>query len=271
MDVVDQVLQYAEAGLPVLPLHAIIRGSCSCRVESCTSAAKHPITRHGKDDATTDQGVIAEWLARFPGCNWGVRPPVGVVVLDIDPRNDGDRTLAELEKQHGAIPPTLAARTGSGGRHIWLTYNGPARGKLGQGIDVKTNGGYLVAPPSVHACGGTYAWEDTRPAAYAPQWVKDILNPPRVRRPRLGQGALAPLEGFLLKNREQGDRNRRLYWAACRAVEQGADPHGLLDAAVSIGLAEAEALATIRSAERSAGAGRALPRVQATDDFLKGA
>lgn len=272
MDALDQVLQYADAGMGVMPLHAIVRGACSCRVPDCTSAAKHPITRHGKDDATTDRGTIAEWAARYPGCNWGVRPPVGVVVLDVDVRSGGLDTLAALQAEHGAIPATLTARTGSGGWHHWLTYNGPARGKLGTGIDVKGNGGYLVAPPSVHACGNPYTWTDTRAAAYAPQWVKDILNPPRVRRPIYTDGSvLDPLVKFVGGGLAGTDRNKRLFWAACRAAEKGADPMGLLDAAVNVGLAEAEAIATIRSAERTAANTGPAPRAAATSDFLKGA
>lgn len=262
-DAAEVIPAYARAGLPVLPLHTMRGGRCTCRRSDCAvlpdgttvgSPAKHPLTGHGKDDATTDIGVIAEWLARWPGCNWGVRPPAGVVVLDVDVRSGGPEALADLEGRHGALPATLTARTGSGGRHLWFSYNGPTRGRLCTGVDIKSNSGYVVVPPSVHACGGTYEWVDQRPAAYAPQWVKDILNPPIVRRAaRPGGGSLEPLVRFVSASTE-GERNRRLYWAACRAAEKGLDPEPLVEAAVTSGLTPASAAASARSA------GNAVPR-----------
>jgi hypothetical protein len=277
MDVADMLTGYAEAGLGVLPLHSISpkTGRCTCwplcwrctkavrdgvaRDATCTcggrdcgkNAAKHPRTRHGKDDATTDLGQIAEWLATWPGCNWGVRPPEGVVVLDIDPRNGGDITLAELEMTHGKLPRTLTAITGSGGYHIWLTYDGTPKGKLGEGIDIKSHSGYLVAPPSVHASGGTYAWTDQRPAAYAPTWVHDLMNPPRATRHGRGGGLDALVRR--VEKAGEGERNSLLFWAACRAAERGLDPQPLRDVALRIGLDERETDRTITSALRTIG------------------
>lgn len=242
MDAAELIPAYARAELPVLPLHSIdpetarctclpmcwrcarygFDPDCQCAVRECTrNAAKHPRTRHGKDDATTDLGQIAEWFGLWPDCNWGIRPPVGTIVLDIDPRNGGDVTLAALLAEHGDLPPTLTARTGSGGQHIWLSYNGPARGKLGEGIDVKSHGGYVVAPPSVHASGGRYEWTDQRSAAYAPGWVKAILNPPvTIRHGRRSGGSGDALARFV-ESRAYGEINDAVYWAACRAAEGG--------------------------------------------------
>lgn len=249
---VEQIIpSYAAAGVAVLPLHSVQDGRCSCG-RDCPTPAKHPRTRNGKDDATTDLGTVAEWMARWPGCNWGVRPPKGVVVLDVDPRNGGDVALAELEMRHGRLPATLTAVTGSGGLHIWLTYNGPARGKLCAGVDVKTNTGYLVAPPSRHISGGTYYWRDQRPAEYAPRWVTTILNPP-VKRTYVsptGNGSIDALVRYVA-NSGEGDRNRHLFWAACRAFESGHEPTPIADAAVTAGLTTAEVTATIRSAART--------------------
>lgn len=258
MDAADIIPAYAAAGLPVLPLHGTRPGGyCSCGrpagtgPRDCHSPGKHPLTRRGKDDATTDPDQIGQWLARWPACNWGVRPPLGVIVLDIDPRNGGDTALADLEQRHGPLPATLTARTGSGGEHRWLTYRGPARGRLCTGVDVKTNSGYLVAPPSVHACGGTYVWLDDRPAAPTPRWVATVLNPPAPRLPYRPGGRIEPLVRFVAAGPE-GERNRRLFWAACRAVEAGIDPAPLIDAAVGVGVVAPAAAATVRSAARAA-------------------
>lgn len=219
----DLVTGYIGAGVEVLPLHTMKNGGCTC-LRTCPSPAKHPITEHGKDDATTDPTTVAEWLARYPGCNWGARPPIDCIVVDVDPRNGGDSSLDDLQNKHGHLPPTRTARTGSGGLHIWFSYRGPARGKLAKGIDIKTNSGYVVMPPSRHASGGTYEWTTELPPAYAPQWLKDIINPPVVHRaprpPRgdIGDKRIAGLVEFVA-SRTYGEVNDALYWAACQADE----------------------------------------------------
>lgn len=255
-EAVELVTEYLAAGIGVFPLHGVDEhGRCTCG-RACPSPAKHPLLGlahrgddplrstckgecgklgHGLHDATTDPGQVAEWLVRHPGCNWAIRPPVGVLVVDVDPRNGGDATMAEFAAKHGPLPSTLTARTGSGGLHIWLSYNGPTRGKLGVGVDVKVNSGYLVAPPSRHICGGTYEWINHSPAAYAPQWVKNIMNPPRDLRPLpRGKGDGKGLIGKVASC-QMGEINDVLYWAACRAAEQG-----ILDAIEDELLAAAE-------------------------------
>lgn len=243
----ELVSEYIAAGIAVFPVHGVRNGRCTCN-RACPSPAKHPLLGlahrpddprrdtcrgecgqhgHGLHDATTDPGQVAEWLARYPHCNWAIRPPTGVIVLDVDPRHGGDTALADLERRHGPLPATLTARTGGGGLHHWLTYHGPTRGKLCAGVDVKTNTGYLVAPPSTHICGGTYTWTDQSPAAPAPAWVRAVMNPPRRQHPppqhpppRNGQGRGDPLVEFV-RTRTPGLINDGLYWAACRAAEQG--------------------------------------------------
>lgn len=251
MDAATLVPGYARAGVAVLPLHRVLDGRCTCRKE-CATPGKHPMLIHGAKDAATDIGQIAEWMARWPQCNWGGVPPRGVVILDIDPRNGGDTSLADLEQQHGTLPSTLTARTGSGGTHIWLTHKGPARGKLAQGIDVKKVGGYVVLPPSIHACGEPYTWTNTAPATTAPRWVSLILNPPITRHSLAvqGTGNVAHLVNFLLTANE-GTRNDRFYWACCRAVENGDDLAPLIDTAEAIGLSRLEAEATAESAHHA--------------------
>lgn len=244
MDAADLIPQYANSGMAVFPLHAMKDGHCTCWRDCGRDAAKHPLLGlahgrndplrstcrgecgrlgHGLHDATTDLGQIAEWLAAYPGCNWGVRPPVGVIVVDVDPRNNGDASLAKLELQHGPLPPTLTAKTGGGGWHYWLGYNGPTRGKLAEGVDIKGNSGYVVAPPSNHASGGVYEWLDMRPAAHAPGWVKAIMNPPIRRRPPVQGGGQGSGQGLIsyVESKKFGEINDAVYWAACRANETG--------------------------------------------------
>jgi len=255
-------VRYATSGLAVLPLQSIRDGRCTCGT-GCKSPGKHPLTRHGKDDATTDLTQVTMWWDRWPWANVGIRPPAGVVVLDVDPRNGGDVALRELCRQHAQLPQTLTARTGSGGLHIWLAYAGRARGQLCRGVDVKTERGYVVVPPSLHISGRRYEWLMALPTARAPRWVRRLLAPPSLpvhRSLRTGggdrdAGLVRTVAGAL-----EGSRNRVLYWAACRAHERGSAPAllaELLAAAVSAGLSESEARQTIRSAARSAQGGGA--------------
>lgn len=247
--------QYARAGLPVLPLHWPTAAGCSCRHPECKNVGKHPLAGlvpHGKDDATTDVEVVGDWWTRCPAANIGVRPPVGIVVLDVDPRNGGEDTLRQLVERHGALPETLTCRTGSGGLHVWLSYGGKARGRLAAGIDVKTNAGYLVAPPSLHATGGRYEWVHQGRTAPAPQWVRDLLVPPKVspmgNRPKGCGGTAEGALGWLARQGE-GYRNHALWWVACVSLESGErDLTAVREVAESIGLDRCEIEKTLASA-----------------------
>lgn len=267
LPVLDAALDYAARGLPVLILHGIRNGACTCTAgpECDRSPGKHPRTAHGKDDATADPRVIRRLLDRWPDSNIGIRPIPGLVVLDVDPRNGGDRTLAALERQHGELPRTRTAITGSDGLHYW--WKGTATvGTIGAGLDVKTAAGYVVAPPSVHLSGGTYAWCDESATAPAPAWLAALLAPAPPARPTRPLrpervGTRQDVAGILAVTlaAQQGGRNAALHWSACRLWERVADGRltehqveGMLtDAASSIGLSDRETRATIASARRS--------------------
>lgn len=156
---------YANRGRPVLPLHSVHNGACTCRLrERCNSAGKHPRCRKGVHAATTDPGVIAAWWKRSPKANIGIATgkPSGIDVLDIDPRNGGDDSLRELEKTNGALPETAMSITGRLGYHYLFRHNPEVRNypqSLVNGMDIKTTGGYIVAPPSLHSSGRKYCWE----------------------------------------------------------------------------------------------------------------
>jgi hypothetical protein len=109
----------------------------------------------------------------------------GLVVLDIDPRHGGDETLADLERQHSALPSTIESITGGGGRHIYFAHPGGQvkSHSVVPGVDVKGDGGYVVAAGSLHASGQQYMWEvsshpDDTPLAPLPEWLLAILSRP---------------------------------------------------------------------------------------------
>ena len=151
-------------GLWVIPLHSPLPGGgCSCRWADCSSPAKHPYTTHGLRDATTDRGVIEGWWSKWPAANIGLAtgPESGIVVLDIDPRNAGDRTLSKLIAEHGALPTTVTSETGGGGTHYLFRHPKvpvSSRSHIAEGIDCKAKGGYVVSPPSLHSRGMPYLW-----------------------------------------------------------------------------------------------------------------
>ena len=274
----EAALGYAERGWAVLPLHGPSRaGRCSCGTRDCSSVAKHPRTAHGKDDASAEGSTIAGWWRSWPTANVGIRTGAesGLVVLDIDVDKGGPESLAALEAEHGPLPVTLTVRTGSGGGHRYFLHPGePIRNdasrKLGAGLDVRGDGGYIVAPPSVHATGHPYEWVDSgAQLAAMPSWLLERLREPAIehRRPPVapapysGNGASPYAEEALRRElsdlgaAQPGERNHALNRAAFnlgQLIEGGeleeATAHAeLLQAAVAIGLTEREAQATIAS------------------------
>lgn len=161
-------LEYAARGWSVFPLHspeAASPGGCSCGRAACGNIGKHPRTRDGFKSATTDTAQIVAWWSEAPRANIGIATGLvsGLLVLDIDPRNGGDLTFEHLVQEVGEIPDEVHALTGGGGRHLLFRYPSSTASfrarPVGSGIDVKGDGGYIVAPPSLHASGRSYAWE----------------------------------------------------------------------------------------------------------------
>lgn len=178
-------LEYARRGWPVLPLHSVVEGRCSCGKPGCGSPGKHPRTRHGMKDASINDVQIESWWKRWPDANIGVKTGAspGTIVLDIDPRNGGTESLAELEAEYGELPATVEAVTGGNGRHLVFQHpGGKCAGELAPGIDVKGDGGYIVVAPSIHVSGRRYHWRDghgpqEREPAALPGWLRLLLCP----------------------------------------------------------------------------------------------
>lgn len=173
---------YADLGFLVLPLWSAHDGRCDCGRAECTSPGKHPhgrYARHGLKDATQDGVVICSWFNDSQAVNIGILTGIesGIVVLDVDPRHGGEESLKVL----GPLPDTAKVATGGGGWHCFFRHPGGevrnSVGKLGDGLDIRGDGGYVVAAPSVHASGQQYRWlRDPRAGlADLPQCILDKL------------------------------------------------------------------------------------------------
>ena len=169
---------YVDQGIPVFPL---------------VPREKEPRVARGFYSATTNLHQIQRWWSDWPTANIGIATgkPSGFWVLDIDPRHGGLRSLEALErdaKQWGATTPlfaTLRQLTGGGGVHLLYQMPSPLGVTLPngtfagyQGIDLKKDGGYIVAPPSIHPCGYPYQWQHDElpapfPTALVELWVEE--------------------------------------------------------------------------------------------------
>jgi Bifunctional DNA primase/polymerase, N-terminal/Primase C terminal 1 (PriCT-1) len=188
-------LNYARRGLPVFPIWPVLPMlapytgfMCGCGSLRCKDQGKHPIGRlapKGLTDATINPQKLSHWWASRHDANLAVATE-GLIVVDVDPRKNGFDTMEKLVEKYGELPHTWRVVSGGGGRHLY--FNDPTDGQirckndaLGQGVDVKASGGYVVAPPSNHISGGAYAWQeghspDEAPLANPPDWIIETIQ-----------------------------------------------------------------------------------------------
>lgn len=142
-------LRYAESGLAVFP---------------CKAHDKKPASPNGCLDATVDTTILRNWIHKYADCNVGIATgPSNLVVLDVDQKSGGIASLVELQKQIPEIKDGFRVKTGGGGFHFYFKSNPEhdirnSAGRIGPGLDIRANGGYVVAPPSIHPNGTAYKW-----------------------------------------------------------------------------------------------------------------
>ncbi len=231
----------------------------------CEPGGKRPIgacVPTGFHGATLDVEHAHAWWRRYPNANVAIPTgPRTVDVLDVDMKPAGTGWPAfNRAKRAGLLPRPLAVvRTPSGGAHFYYLGSAQPCGAVKAAfIDFKANGGYVVVPPSV-VDGTPYELTEQYPGVSVLNWgaVRDFLAPPppitTIPKPT-AKGTGIPGLAAWLSTQGEGNRNRGLYWASCRAVENGAtegDLDELVRVAVSIGLDEREARRTVRSALRT--------------------
>lgn len=180
----EWALTYADLGLAVFPVKSWGKS---------INEFKAPLTKNGFKDATTDATTIENWWTRYPNANIGIATGSrsgGLVAIDMDVDEDkgidGRYMLRQWESDHGALPEdTWLAITGRGGYHYFFQDSSEVccRTGLYEGIDIRGEGGYIVAPPSLHFNGNHYEWEQ-QPGDYdlvtSCPIIKEFLHPSKV-------------------------------------------------------------------------------------------
>lgn len=217
----DAALAYAARGWAVFPL---------------VERDKVPKVAGGFKVATTDEEQIRAMWERFPDCNIGIATGSmsgGLVVVDLDIDDergkDGNAVLRAWEREHGELPETVCAVTGGGGEHIVFKASEPVRCAVGEGefegVDVRADGGYIVAPPSVHPNGRRYEWEvapDDMPVARADGNVLALAEAVRLSQTGGRDGGRAK-KVDVNKKVEKGGRNNALFKVLCAGRSAGMD------------------------------------------------
>jgi hypothetical protein len=167
------VFDYIDCGFSVFPLRP---------------RSKEPFVSGGFKAATVNRHLAESWWRRLPDAGIGIATGAAsnLLVLDIDPRNDGDESYADVRSRFGPWADAPIVHTGGGGTHEWFRYPSggpvPCRNHVGglRGLDVKGDGGYIVAPPTIHPNGVAYEFdamfgiEIERPEP--PAWLVDLVR-----------------------------------------------------------------------------------------------
>ena len=206
---------------------------------------------------------IEGWFLRWPDANIAIVTGAvsGIVVVDIDPAHGGTESLARFAAEHGTLPDTVECRTGGGGRHLYFAHPGrPTVNMAGvlPGVDLRGDGGLVVAPPSVHPSGRRYAWlpghapDERSPAPLGPALLHLIEAPP--------SGAGHPTQywiDLLRRGVGEGQRNNTMASLAGHLLWREVDPDVVLELLLCWNrvrcrppLPDAEVAAVVRSITR---------------------
>lgn len=201
-------LYLAKQKWKVFPLHYPMVGKCSCGKGTGHPIGKHPMSGGWQKEATTDEKKITAWWKKHPEANIGLATGEGsgLIVLDID-GSEGEATVAARGHE-----PTVVVTTGKG-RQLYFKYPGEkVRNKVGSypQLDSRGDGGYVVAPGSLHHTGRLYAFDpsfhpDKTKLALAPQWWLEVVLDSSTT-PAPGSGGSEPVT----KKVRKGSRNSQL-------------------------------------------------------------
>jgi hypothetical protein len=209
---------------------ALMYAARGMRVFPCQDKGKEPRIKEWQNLATTDESTIQRWWQKWPDANVAIATGAGsdLFVLDVDFEKGGDASLCSLIEAHGDLE-TARVQTGAG-LHFYFQHPGQEvrnnAGRLGEGLDGRGDGGYVIAPPSVHPNGSCYEWLKASPVAVMQEWLLKRLTEERrtlasasatkghaQAKSGAGAGALIP----------EGERNDALFRIGCAMRGQGAE------------------------------------------------
>ena len=230
---------YEAKSWPVFPLHTPVLGRCSCGNPTCKPVGKHPRTPDGLKAATTDLATLRGWWGQWPEANIGLATggAARLVVLDVD-GPEGEASLEAKEAEIGGLPDTREVRTGrEGGRHLYfrlpqsvdLANIKNSAHKIGDKLDVRASGGYVVVPPSLHVSGKRYEWVDgNAPVAELPlAWCEALAKRGATTKTKHGGEAPPRAAG---ERWGEGERNQRLCSYAGSLRARGYDQEAIVEA-----------------------------------------
>lgn len=182
-DTIDFLKYYSKQNWDVFP----------CLPNNKTPLGKWP------EMATHEENMLLGYWDMTPNANVGMAcgKRSGVIVLDVDADHEGYESLKALQEQYGQLPKTIVAATGGGGEHIYFKHPGfeirNSAGKLGRGLDIRGDGGYVIVPPSLHPNGKAYKWV-VKPSetelADAPDWMLELLQERTIITPTQSDGKI---------------------------------------------------------------------------------
>ncbi len=239
----DWALWYAANGWQVFPCHTPTGPmACSCRKTTCDRIGKHPRIQHGLNAASQDPAIVAQWWRQWPDANIALRTGAvsGLAVLDEDTYKGGDYSRIALETSYAPLPDTVQQCTGGGGMQYLFLHPGSQVKNgvqtLGVGLDIRGDGGYVIAPPSLHVSGKRYIWEITHGPddvllAPFPPWLLALINAQHSAKQTLtNAGAIIP----------NGERNDTLFRLGCSMRARGFTEAAILGALSAINATQCE-------------------------------
>lgn len=172
-DLLNAALNYASIGWHIFP---------------CRPGLKVPLTSNGVKDATTDAETIKAWWTRWPNANIALAcgPKSGVYVVDLDYDEEKGVNGWDTLKGLPDLPDTVNQNSPRGGAHFLYRTDNPPRNKNSflPGIDIRSEGYYIMLAPSVHPNGKLYAWaKDRGPGDCDLAEFPDFMRPPERSRP----------------------------------------------------------------------------------------
>ena len=216
----DAAIEYASKGMAVFPLKA---------------KGKEPMTAHGVKNATTNFDTIEKWWTRYPNANIGIACGAvsgGLLVVDLDEKENGvsgSDSLHNWERENGKLPETVRSITGKGGAHLLFRIDHPEKNKVNllEGVDIRSDNGYIVAPPSIHPNGNRYEWE------YDPEEY-EIAQADKTVMKLLSIGKKPVPDTFTVPDKiPNGKRNDTIYKTACSLQAKGLTDESILAACVA--------------------------------------